>query len=650
MITRLKNFAGRFPGLAYALAAVGGLIYAWQTWSLAHSLTTMILDESMYIYKGYLFVTGEYAAYQDYGPLTNHMPLAFVVPGFIQSVFGPGMETARVFAFIVGLVMLAGYWLAVYRLGGKWWAALVVWIMALNPVWQEAFSQGLTQGMVNALIAWGLVFLLGENRKTWQLSLSAGLLALAVMTRINILPVFGLVLAYIFWQHGWRKGLAAAAAGALVGFGVAAFFWPGILKFLAGWIPEGLLGFVEPYRSPWSQQHVPDGFSYFPISIWPKDLSSFQWGGIRAFFEAVNFNLIPFLVVTGTLVFWPRRDAWPNKYRSRLSVFLVAAWLVMAGMHAWVALSGRSCAFFCLSGYFTFFNFLALLLLPAAGAFWRKKLPVWRVVLGLIALFGIIAAALYPAGLRPQRVYERWYRFLQTRIPRISDGRILWGERGPLLSLLEAKLNLSYRFLVEELPELLYWLVLALLVFGLTAFLYWILKKRFQLKASWSWTAFVIFLVSGMVLNPTPLFQAGSAVLACQDNVVESHEQVAQELQSLIAPDSLLYWDLTSNMLLLYLPGVEIFPPQLNTNFNFVLQSEPEESDEIYRFGYWNQTLKQEWLEQADYLIIPGQSIEGWEEGIAAGIWQQVGMTAPYESCRPRETTVYVLRHGVADE
>ena len=93
-----------------------------------------------------------------------------------------------------------------------------------------------------------------------------------------------------------------------------------------------------------------------------------------------------------------------------------------------------------------------------------------------------------------------------------------------------------------------------------------ITKRRFKLKASWPWAAFVIFLILGLVLNPTPLFRVGSPVLACEDNVIESHEQTAQQLQSLIEPDSLLYWGLTSNMLLLYLPDAEIFPPQLNTN------------------------------------------------------------------------------------
>jgi len=105
--------------LPFVVAGIGGMIYAVKSWKMAHSLATMILDEGMYIYKGYLFAIGKYAPYQDYGPLTNHMPLSFMIPGYIQAWFGPGMETARVFAFIVGLVMLTGMWLAFCRVGGR---------------------------------------------------------------------------------------------------------------------------------------------------------------------------------------------------------------------------------------------------------------------------------------------------------------------------------------------------------------------------------------------------------------------------------------------------------------------------------------------------------------------------------------------------
>ncbi len=100
----------------------------------------------MYVYKGWLFVTGQYPAYQDYGPLTNHMPLAFIIPGIIQKIFGPGMATARVFAFITGLVMLAGFWLAFTRLGGKWWGTFIIWVLALSPIWQVCLQPGADPG------------------------------------------------------------------------------------------------------------------------------------------------------------------------------------------------------------------------------------------------------------------------------------------------------------------------------------------------------------------------------------------------------------------------------------------------------------------------------------------------------------------------
>jgi hypothetical protein len=268
---RISNFLQKYPWLAHVVALIGAGWYAFQTWTMAHSLTTMILDESMYVYKGYLFAIGKYTPYQDYGLLTNHMPLSFIIPGYVQRIFGPGMLTARVFAFIVSLVMLAGFWLVFKRLGGNWWGAFIVGVFALNPAWQEVFSQSLTQGLVNAFIAWGLVLLIGDKRTKLQMAFAGGLFALAVMTRINTLPILALMVVYAFWQHGWRKGLSAAFGGLLVGTVVLAMFWPGVLKFMSTWIPEGWLAFVDPYRSPWSQQHVPRRSGSYPV-VWVESL------------------------------------------------------------------------------------------------------------------------------------------------------------------------------------------------------------------------------------------------------------------------------------------------------------------------------------------------------------------------------------------
>ena len=98
------------------------------------------------------------------------------------------------------------------------------------------------------------------------------------------------------------------------------------------------------------------------------------------------------------------------------------------------------------------------------------------------------------------------------------------------------------------------------------------------------------------------------------------------------------------------LPEVGIYPPQHNAKFNFVRQSEPEESDEIYRFGYWNEYLREQWLAEVDYVLIPGQYIIDWEDELASGSWERAGVTAPYESCRARDTEVYVfVQEGIDD-
>ncbi|MFN2143850.1 MAG: ArnT family glycosyltransferase [Anaerolineales bacterium] len=649
-MNRLKVFLHKYPWLAHALTGIGALWYAVHTWWLSRHLTTMILDESMYVYKGWLFVTGQYAAYQDYGPLTNHMPLAFIIPGIIQRIFGPGMATARAFAFITGLVMLAGLWLAFTRLGGKWWGTFIIWVLALSPAWQSVFSQGLTQGLVNAFIAWGVVLLIGEERSNLQLFFSGALFSLAVMTRINTLPILGLILLYVFWQHGWRKGLIAAAGGLAVSVIVLAVFWPGVLKFISGWIPEGLLGFVEPYRSPWSQQHVPDGFSYWPLSAWLMDTNSQQWDGVRAFAEAINFNLLSFLSVTSTLILWPRRKGWAGTHRQRLSVILVLIWLLMAGMHIWVALSGKSCRFFCLAGYFTFFNFIGLLLLPATFSHWDRQQPVWRGILGMGLLFGLVTGTLYTAGYRTRWLFERWYHLMHTEIPRIKDGQILWDQKGLLLSLFESVFKVKYKFLVEILPNYLYWVLLVLLVFGLVPLIYRLVMGMKRWSNSLTWFAFVLFIGLGAALGPTVLFTYDTAVIACEQDVVASHEQVGGELAELIEPGSLVYHALTSNMLFLYLPEIEIFPPQLNTGFNFVYQSDPSESDQIYRFSYWDEYLDREWLSQADVLLIPNQLADDWQQVMSSPEWQQIGEVGPYESCRPNQTVVYVLERVRSDE
>lgn len=93
---RWKTSIGK-PWYANLLSLLGGLVYLIQSWMYA-KMQTSLLDEGAYLYKGYLFAIGKYWPYQEYGPWTNHMPLSFLIPGYVQTVFGPGLRTGRYLA------------------------------------------------------------------------------------------------------------------------------------------------------------------------------------------------------------------------------------------------------------------------------------------------------------------------------------------------------------------------------------------------------------------------------------------------------------------------------------------------------------------------------------------------------------------------
>ena len=139
------------------------------------------LDEGAYLYKGYLFATGQYRPFELNGPQTNKSPLAFLIPGFAELIFGSGLRTGRMLAVVFGMltVILVG-WIA-YRLAGKWLAAAAVWALALNPVLIKTYSEGVSQSEVAFTLALMLALCLGEDRPSWQLALSGFLLPIAAL-------------------------------------------------------------------------------------------------------------------------------------------------------------------------------------------------------------------------------------------------------------------------------------------------------------------------------------------------------------------------------------------------------------------------------------------------------------------------------------
>ena len=238
---------GSNPWIPVALAILGGIIFLIQIWTYIHTLDSN-LDEGAYLYKGYLFITGQYTPYQDYGPWSNKMPLSFLIPGLVQYVFGTGIGTARYFTVILAALIVLGVWILACRLGGRWWGAVSVWVFALNPAIIKMYSLSVSQVLVAFLLVWTLVFTLGEDRKTWQIALGAFIAGIMVMTRINMLFVIPLLILYIFWEHGLRSSLIAAVIATATIIIIHAIYWPGILIIWAHAIPRSLSPFLNKWR------------------------------------------------------------------------------------------------------------------------------------------------------------------------------------------------------------------------------------------------------------------------------------------------------------------------------------------------------------------------------------------------------------------
>jgi hypothetical protein len=88
----MKNILNRIrenKAIYILLLAVIAAAFLTQAVIYAHQLPSRV-DEGSFLIKGYYFVKGIYRPFQDYGPGTNNMPLAYTSPGWRRRFSGPG--------------------------------------------------------------------------------------------------------------------------------------------------------------------------------------------------------------------------------------------------------------------------------------------------------------------------------------------------------------------------------------------------------------------------------------------------------------------------------------------------------------------------------------------------------------------------------
>jgi hypothetical protein len=629
---RLRTFSRSFsdrPLLADLLSLAGLAYYVSMLWRYAH-LQVSVLDEGLYLYKGWLFTSGRYTPFQDYGPWTNQMPLAFLIPGWVEQIFGPSLRTGRMMAVVLGVLMLFGLWLTARRLGGRWIAAGIVAAVVLNPAAARMYAMAASQGLVACLLAWTLFFSLGADRKNWQLFVGGLLAGAAVMVRINLLPLLPLLALYVLWEGashlpGWIKpfkrekptnGQTLAKPGAthwspvlwllggmLVTFGgVHLLYWPNILRLWARWLPF-------PFLHPW--------FAPETIPTWsPDNPIGFR---VASFFLAFRYHFAALAGALATWILWPKE--WKSRSQFKFAVFLSVLLIAFFFLHAWAALGNEYCVF-CFPTYTSFYGGVGLLLIAVTLPAWNLNPPVWRKWLGGVSFLALLAGMAYSAeGTAESLLGELFYkRLLATPIP-FWNGAQAW-------QVVSNKFRLEYEIIYAATHA---WFPVAVAVaFGLVVFAVAKLLAGRKNSAALG-VGLVALTLMGSLFSPSPLLAGEYTSYDCQGDVIPGFEAAGAELAKIIPAGSSVYWAGYSPVTLLSLPGVTIYPSQLHQTYSFRIA---DDDKALLKYGWWNQHLAEKWLNEADFVLVEQRNLgqKTWLNDQLAN-FEQVLVTEP-QSCR----------------
>jgi hypothetical protein len=612
--------SSRFANL---LSFLGGLVYFLQMIFFIHTQAS-VLDEGAYLVEGYLFSIGRYIPFQDFGFRMNQLPMAYLIPGFIQRWFGPGIRVGRYFALILACLMLLALWITARRLGGVWLATGAVWVYALNPAPMKMYSQADTQGLAACILMGSMLFTLGEKRPPWQISLGSFLAGILILVRVDLLPVLPFLVLYILWQNGWKQALLSAISALFPVVGIHLLYWPNILRIWAYWLPASITPFLDPWRSG-----IP------PI----LGAISGYLPRINSFTQALRFF---FVTITGawvTWIAWPRRSDWKSQAYFRIAVFLSALFIVLSLVHLWATVLINNCIF-CLAGYLSFFAGLGVLLLVVSFSSWQRNISSTRQLLAYSATIALTAAWGYSVQ-------------LLNFVNKVTSGDLvknLLTIKAPLLRghheiyiYIANKLDVSsasiFSFTSTVLRALLGALIGCILI-GLV----WIAARplsgiRLLQPYPTGLRALVTLLVLGLILSPTNLFGGGYQDYDCGGDVIASMETVGIHLKQYIPPNALVNWDgPDSPVPLLYIPGVRIFPAQMTGAFEW---REVGDLTTLSRYGLWNQAIAEQFFAQSDYEIAWQSYLANWQKEALKipGKYEILPSSPPLYDCYPNLDT-----------
>jgi hypothetical protein len=578
-----------------------------------------IIDEGLYLYKGFLFARQIYFPFQDNGVWTQKAPLSYLFYGWIQLLFGPGLRTGRFFSIFIGAIALIGLWFVACRIAGRWWGTVCVWIMVLNPVTVRYFSTAMSQSLVVGLLVWILFFTLGEERPRWQIAVGGVLTGIMVMTRQNMAPVLFILLAYIFWQHGWKNAAVLTGACIIPLLIISAAYWPDVLKMWALYLPARLTPFLDPWRPP-----------VLPPGLNRPDISAI----VQSLLDGFRFH---FVALTGgffALILWPARKYWRDSNQYRISVFLATAFVVLLGIHAWAGLGNTAINnnnVFTFSPYLAFFDLLGILVFITVFQTLKYR-PIPLAKRGLVIVFLLLLSA----GIGRGDFEVIGDRLATISFPRVRDFfttfKLLPGT-AYLWQILYNKYGIEYNTSRMLLPTVGISLVGLLII--LLGWVFWLALRR-RNPSLYSFASFIAigFLIIGALFSPSVLLGGGFQEWSCKENTLTAFEESGRYLAEVIPTGSQVYWSGgNAAAVLSYLPGIRIFPQQLDGPYNYY---QTGSSDELARYGYWNGILAQRWQEEANVFLFQEKDyVELWKSYVNTDAFNEPPRFTQALNCAP---------------
>ena len=603
--------------LAYvAILVVILAVFLAQALLFAHRLPSRV-DEGSFLVKGYFFISGKYQPFENYGPWTNNMPLAYLIPCIPQVLFGPGLQVGRYFAIFAALLTLIGVWVVSRRLAGTWWALLPITTLALSPAWIATNVLAVSQVLVACQVAWLLVFLLGEKRADWQIALAALLSTSVTLTRQNMVFMMAFVVLYVWWQFGFRKVLLAFAFAAVPFIAVHALYYPKIMTLWYTWLPGTIKNIFNVGIIQGGGQQV-----------WQPDSDLID--RITSFFLTMRYYFIPLFGSLITLPLLLKRKNWRSPSQHRMVISLFAIFMVLFLMHAWASL-GKNYCIFCFSNYDDFFLPLSALMtvFTMQAVFSDKhKIPV---IIPLVLLLVLVPGLFFASADTVGR------SILALPVPRVKGGALVGGTT-LLWEIIRNRFGYEFDQILLMIPPAVGLILFTLLVLAIVIS-YRIRKGK---HASFSTYFLSVVMVLTLVLTPTNLLGGYADENVCGGDVLAAYEQAGRQLDESIPDTASVYWGSGSVVTpLLYLADKGIQPLQLNGIYNKRVDGD---RDLLEKNGYYNQESVRDWRENADYILVQRANMfEFWDGYLTPDLFDEIGATVPIDPCNP-DSVIKIFR------